>query len=84
MGTKAAGLWLSLAASPVVPARLPLGRSLQCRARSARAARREPRGCAPTHGDKGKLCLCSALKYLAWPERGNSSRHFCSNSSKSR
>lgn len=33
-------------------------------------------------GDKGKLCLCPALKYLAWPERGKSSRHFCSDSSK--
>uniref|UniRef100_H0YTT6 Anion exchange protein n=1 Tax=Taeniopygia guttata TaxID=59729 RepID=H0YTT6_TAEGU len=58
------------AALPAAPRR-----SLQRRACSARAARP-----APTHRDKGKLCLCPALKYLAWPERENSSRHFCSDS----
>lgn len=29
-----------------------------------------PRSSAPTHGDKGKLCLLPALKYLAGPEHG--------------
>lgn len=82
VGTEAAGLWLSPASAPLSPLGCPSAGACGAGARSARAARRAPRGCAPTHGDKGKLCLCPALKYLAWPERGNSSRRFCSDSSK--
>lgn len=77
--TKAPGRGSPWQAAPLSRPGCPPAGARSAGARSARAARP-----APTHGDKGKLCLCPALKYLARPERGNSSRHFCSGSSRRR